>query len=920
MSPVFPRRFGKYHLLKPLAQGGMGALYLAVSGDRGMEKLGAVKTVLPHLADKEYLGRFRDEAKVVVKLQHGNLVQVFDAGQVGGELYLAMEFIEGKDLRAVWNRCARKGIAFPLDVAVHIVKELCRGLGYAHDFEHLRLVHRDVSPPNVLLAYSGEVKLTDFGLASSTLKSEKTAPGIVYGKVSYMSPEQARGEVIDGRTDLYTAGILLWELLTGRQLFPQGEKQPGDVLQLVKKPEIDPPSRRASRVTPALDRIVMKALALGRDDRFQTGEEMRMALAEYLAQEAPTTDAARITSFLKELFGEDIEDERRDREMLLKHAREQLAKAQAESTGSTTKAKPKADGSAAGSAAAPALAAGGKNAAAGAPQTAPSTEGTGNLLGTVLDGRYRVRSLVGEGGMGRVYEAEHIEIGKRVAVKVLHPVYSRTPEVVERFRREARSASKIGHPGIVDVTDSGTTQDGSVYFVMEFLEGVELAKVISTEGALDISRSLTIAAQICRAVAAAHAQNIIHRDLKPENIFLVTRDGTADFVKVLDFGIAKTAEIEEARERKLTHPGMAMGTPEYMAPEQAAGKPYDHRIDLYATGAILYEMLCGVAPYEGENFMEVLAKKATQEPVAPRQHRPELPEEVEALVMHALAHDPDQRPPSMEAFDYEITKAMAGRGVAVGKMLGISPEMLEMRTGQVGDEATPISGEMGRSFTTRRVATFGVIGCAVGAVIMLAVVGVQRRVNHAGGVSIVAHEPEITPPHVPLVAGPATARVDPPTLMDQATPPHAQQPDSTAHTQAPERPPAARRPNAVRENMDSHRQLLDARKQLAGGHYPEAKQSFQRLLEMRSERAGAMLGLGEIAFQQANYTSAAKLARKSIGAGGGAPAHVLLGNAYFKQQRFSDAIHEYKVVLRVQPNHPEAKRALEAAERRQATR
>src|SRR5262249_43092065 len=150
-------------------------------------------------------------------------------------------------------------------------------------------------------------------------------------------------------------------------------------------------------------------------------------------------------------------------------------------------------------------------------------------IGQLLDGRYQVRSLIGEGGMGRVYEAEHAEIGKRVAIKVLHPVYSRTPEVVERFRREARAASKIGHPNIVDVTDSGTTSDGSVYFVMEYLEGIELAKVIEQDGALDVGRALSITSQICRAVAAAHAQGIIHRDLKPENIFLIAREGTGDF-------------------------------------------------------------------------------------------------------------------------------------------------------------------------------------------------------------------------------------------------------------------------------------------------------------------------------------------------------------------------------------------------------
>jgi eukaryotic-like serine/threonine-protein kinase len=147
---VFPRVFGRYHLLAPLAQEGMGSLFLACQGEEGMEKLCVVKTVLPQLADRDYLARFRDEAKVVVRLSHGNLVPVFDAGQVGGELYIAMEFVDGKDLRAVWNRCAKKGIAFPVDVAVHIVRELARGLQHAHAAESLQLVHRDVSPPNVL--------------------------------------------------------------------------------------------------------------------------------------------------------------------------------------------------------------------------------------------------------------------------------------------------------------------------------------------------------------------------------------------------------------------------------------------------------------------------------------------------------------------------------------------------------------------------------------------------------------------------------------------------------------------------------------------------------------------------------------------------------------------------------------------------
>src|SRR3954451_22366974 len=349
----FPRRFGPYVLLKPLARGGMGALYLALSGPDDTAKLCVIKTVLPHLADKEYLQRFRDEAKVVVRLSHGNLVPVFDSGQVAGEIYLAMDFIEGKDLRATWNRCAKKGIAFPVDVAAHIVRELARGLHYAHNFGDIKLVHRDVSPPNVLLSYSGEVRLTDFGLASSTLKLEKTAPGIIYGKVSYMSPEQARGEQLDGRTDLYASGIILWELLTGRQLFPS-TKAPGapkdghtseEILRRVRNPDLVPPSRRASRVPPELDRIALKALAPELKDRYTSCEELRRDLATFLAHTSPATDSKRVASFLNELYSDDIAEERAERETLIAKAREwysakPVAPAAAPKTDGRWRAKP----------------------------------------------------------------------------------------------------------------------------------------------------------------------------------------------------------------------------------------------------------------------------------------------------------------------------------------------------------------------------------------------------------------------------------------------------------------------------------------------------------------------------------------------------------------------------------------------------
>jgi serine/threonine protein kinase len=669
-----------------------------------------IKTVLPHLADAEYVARFRDEAKVVVKLSHGNLIPVFDAGLVGGELFLAMDFVEGRDLRAVWNRCAKKQVAFPIDVAVYIVKELCRGLAYAHSFPDLNLVHRDISPPNVLVSYSGEVKLTDFGLASSTLKLEKTAPGIIYGKVAYMSPEQARGEKLDGRSDMYATGIVLWELLTGRQLFPPGKDQPQDLLARAKNPEPMRPSKRAPRVPVELDEICLRALAASKDDRYKDCDEMRMALQNWLAQNAPTTDGTRMSAFLQELFAEDIVRERAERADMIARVRtraltlpptdelrqmveksdkisiEQIAKvteddAPVRKPGSVGRRasdrgdqgndrRRESDRRGLGKTAAQAHPnESGTLALATQPEEAPELG-----IGSVVDGRYRVIELIGEGGMGKVYLAEHTEIGKRVALKVLHPSYSRMPDLVERFRREARAASKIGHPNIVDVTDSGTTADGSVYFVMEYLEGVELGSVIEREGALDIARALRISGQICRALSAAHREGIIHRDLKPENIFLITRGGEADVVKVLDFGIAKTTEAEAARERRLTSPGMAMGTPEYMAPEQAAGRPADARTDVYSLGAIMYEMTTGVPPYTGDNFMEILTKKATVDPPAPISIRGELPEPISDLVLAAMSRNPDARPQSMESLEYELNKCLSGRGNAVASILGMTTD------------------------------------------------------------------------------------------------------------------------------------------------------------------------------------------------------------------------------------------------------
>jgi serine/threonine-protein kinase len=272
------------------------------------------------------------------------------------------------------------------------------------------------------------------------------------------------------------------------------------------------------------------------------------------------------------------------------------------------------------------------------------------LVGTTLDARYRVLRVIGEGGMGVVYEAQHVLIEKHVALKVLRDTFTSRPDVVERFRQEAKSVSRIGHPNIVDVSDFGETPSGQSYIVMEMLFGEDLADVLSRERVLPPSRAVRIVYQVARALHATHKKEIVHRDLKPENIYLIERDGVTDIVKVVDFGVAKMNDASATSTgRKLTRTGMIFGTPEYMSPEQALGRPFDHRVDIYALGAILFELLTGRVPFTGENFMEILAHHGhTPLPAMSSVNAAiNISPALEAVVLRALSKEPGCRYQSM---------------------------------------------------------------------------------------------------------------------------------------------------------------------------------------------------------------------------------------------------------------------------------
>lgn len=380
------------------------------------------------------------------------------------------------------------------------------------------------------------------------------------------------------------------------------------------------------------------------------------------------------------------------------------------------------------------------------------------LIGTVLDGRYQIEKVLGEGGMGLVYKARHVTLNKPLAIKVLKAEVSKDQEIVARFRQEAQSATSIGNHHIIDISDFGVLQDGSTYFVMEFLDGISLTSAVEPGKPLQPARTIHIAKQLCRALGAAHDIGIVHRDLKPDNVYLIERGGDKDFVKVLDFGIAKVGGAKS----KLTQVGQVFGTPHYMSPEQCAGTSVDKRTDIYALGVIMYEMASSRVPFDADNLMGILTKHLYEEPIKPHELPPpvEVPAALEAIIMKCLAKKADVRYQSMQEVLADLELASAGQtpgavldGVRRASSGGTRPDMtgptaLAM---DVGDVALPQRSNK------------GIIFGAIAAVLVLG--GIGGFMAMSGG-----DKPVETPAPTPVAAAPATTPAPEPAKVETPTP------------------------------------------------------------------------------------------------------------------------------------------------------
>ena len=337
------------------------------------------------------------------------------------------------------------------------------------------------------------------------------------------------------------------------------------------------------------------------------------------------------------------------------------------------------------------------------------------LIGQLVADRYQVISLIGEGGMGRVYCAEHVRMGRKSAVKVINPALATTSDAIARFNREAANACRINHPNVAQVYDFGEMADGTLYLAMEYVDGETLDAIIAREGSLRVQRAAHITKQVADALYAAHHLDIVHRDLKPENVMLARHlDGT-DWVKVVDFGIAKTVQRDGGGSQTVTTAGVSLGTPEYMSPEQLAGERLDHRTDIYSLGLVLFNMLTGELPYPKVTSKETLVRRLTSKPRTLAEVRPDVawPAGLQAALDCAVAPVLADRYDSVADFGRDVAKAAADAPAELGPPVLLPETRRREAPSSMSAAASPEDGRVGARGSYRRTVPWLIAGASL---------------------------------------------------------------------------------------------------------------------------------------------------------------------------------------------------------------
>jgi serine/threonine protein kinase len=586
-------RVGNYIIDAARSQGGFATVYRA--RHRVLNRVAAVKVLHASLATEEAIQRFTQEAQAVNLIHHPNIVDVYEFGKLlDGRPYLVMEWLEGRNLD---EELESRGPLSPAE-ALAVMEELGAGLSAAHA---QGVIHRDLKASNVIAVSSGawfSIKLVDFGIAKLLEPAKLNAveltstAGLRLGTPWNMAPEQILGKPVDARTDIYALGILLYQLLTGGLPFRADTPVEAQEQQLHSPP---PRASDLAAIGEALDDVIHRAMEKEIDRRFDSVEQFLASLRRAVA--ADTTGARQ----------------------------PQRSRSADDHAKTARPASPR--------------------------RIATESIGPGTYIND-----YRVRRLIAKGGFGTVYHVEHILLGRDAALKVLHAELAATPESIKRFEREARAANLIRHPNVVDIYEFGELPDGRPFFVMELLEGSDLASYIRARRRLSPEETLQVLEPLCNALAAAHRKGIVHRDVKAANVFVAQRDGRRRIV-LLDFGVAKLLAPSDG---SVTTSKRLIGTPACMAPEQLTFGLVDARTDVYALGALTFHMLTGALPFSAQN--ETVTKHLQLHGDRPRPSAlVRLGPLVDAAVSRAMAIAPDDRFAGALEFFETLHRAIEGR-------------------------------------------------------------------------------------------------------------------------------------------------------------------------------------------------------------------------------------------------------------------
>jgi eukaryotic-like serine/threonine-protein kinase len=629
-----PRRFGRYVLLRRIAKGGMGEVMLAAAlGLEGAERPVIVKTIrAEHRTDKSFKARFLDEARVQAQLEHPGVAQVLEAtvDDETGEPYVVVEYVDGRSLGDVRARAISTSDRIAWHEAVAIIQLTAEALAHVHERgdgegRPLAIVHRDLSPQNLMVSYGGDIKIIDFGTARGENRRCHTVSGVVYAKPGYVAPEVANGNTGDFRVDLYAIGVMLWELVTGRR-FLSGEAS--DHMAAVAKGDRDlPPVAADCDAPPAFDVVLRRLTAFDKAHRYARTKDAARELASLLSHAPPLPSGergvrGRVRELMNRLYANETSRARREFQRLVAEARKIYG------TGKTPKVE--------------------------TPHVAKAAREaeSGLLPGT----RYKLLAELSRSSSFSVHEAVHVDLDRTVALKVLE---SKEKLAEAQMRREMRILSSLDVEGVVRLRDVGRTQDDRPFLVLDFCEGRNLEERLAA-GPISPAEALRLVDGLLAILEGIHERGVIHRDLKPSNV-LVSDDGA---ITLVDFGIAISGDERDFAELLTPNPRSGVelwGTPEYMAPEQAA-RPHevDVRADLYAVGAILYEMITGTVPFRAETQLGIVQAKAQGSPEPPSERVKGLPYEktFDALLGKALARHAALRYASAREMRADVQRAL----------------------------------------------------------------------------------------------------------------------------------------------------------------------------------------------------------------------------------------------------------------------